>query len=116
MLHTERILILDFGSQYTQLIARKVRECSVYAEIHPYNISIDRIREMNPVGIILPGGPSSVYEDGAPHSDPAIFDLGTPVLGLCYGLQLIAHQLGGEVNSSARKEFGRAHLHVDIPG
>ncbi|HVK39047.1 MAG TPA: glutamine-hydrolyzing GMP synthase [Candidatus Kapabacteria bacterium] len=116
MLHTERILILDFGSQYTQLIARKVRECGVYAEIHPFNVPIERIREMNPIGIILSGGPSSVYEEGAPHSDPALFELGRPVLGVCYGLQLIAHQLGGAVDRSARREFGRAHLHVDVAG
>lgn len=113
MTHAERILILDFGSQYTQLIARKVRECGVYAEIHPFNISLDAIREMAPVGIILSGGPSSVYGEDAPHSDPGIFDLGTPILGICYGLQLIAYQLGGAVDRSAKREFGRAHLQID---
>ena len=113
MTHAERILILDYGSQYTQLIARKVRECGVYAEIHPFNIPLDTIREMSPVGIILSGGPSSVYGEDAPHSDPGIFDIGTPILGICYGLQLIAYQLGGAVDRSAKREFGRAHLQVD---
>ncbi len=113
MTHAETILILDFGSQYTQLIARKVREAGVYAEIHPFNVAIDTIRSIDPVGIILSGGPSSVYADDAPHSDPALFDLGRPVLGICYGLQLMAYQLGGAVDQSARREFGRAQLQVD---
>lgn len=115
MTHSERILILDFGAQYTQLIARKVRECGVYAEIHPFNISIDAIRELAPIGVILSGGPSSVYADGAPHSDPAIFELGVPVLGICYGLQLIAYQLGGAVDGSAKREFGPAMVQIDAP-
>lgn len=113
MTHAETILILDFGSQYTQLIARKVREAGVYAEIHPFNLSVQKIREMAPVGIILSGGPASVYADGAPHSDPEIFGLGVPVLGICYGLQLIAYQNGGAVDRSAKREFGRAHLKID---
>ncbi len=113
MTHSECILILDFGSQYTQLIARKVRETGVYAEIHPYNLPIEEIRSLNPVGIILSGGPSSVYAEGAPHSDPEIFQLGVPVLGICYGLQLIAYQLGGAVDRSAKREFGRARLAID---
>ncbi len=113
MTHTETILILDFGSQYTQLIARKVRETGVYAEIHPFNISMEKIREINPVGVIFSGGPSSVYAEGAPHSDSAIFELGVPILGICYGLQLIAYQNGGAVDRSARREFGRAHLRID---
>ncbi len=116
MIHSERILILDFGSQYTQLIARKVRECGVYAEIHPYNISIETIRELNPIGIILSGGPASVYAEGAPHSDPELFHLGKPVLGVCYGLQLMAYQLGGMVDPSAKREFGPAMLSVDSTG
>ncbi len=115
MTHTETILILDFGSQYTQLIARKVREAGVYAEIHPFNITIDEIGAINPLGIILSGGPSSVYGEEAPHSDPAIFDLGVPILGICYGLQLIAYQNGGAVDRSARREFGRAQLKLDDP-
>ncbi len=113
MTHAETILILDFGSQYTQLIARKVREAGVYAEIHPFNIPMEKIREINPIGVILSGGPSSVYADGAPHSDPEVFELNVPVLGICYGLQLIAFQNGGAVDRSARREFGRAHLRID---
>lgn len=113
MVHSERILILDFGAQYTQLIARKIRELGVYAEIHPFNFPLESIKEMRPIGIILSGGPSSVYADGAPHSDPGIFDLGVPILGICYGLQLIAYQLGGSVDPSARREFGRAILNID---
>ncbi|HNJ71771.1 MAG TPA: GMP synthase (glutamine-hydrolyzing), partial [bacterium] len=84
MSHGETILILDFGSQFTQLIARRVRELQVYCEIHPYNMTPDKIRALQPKGIILSGGPSSVYENGAPHPDRAIFDLGIPVLGVCY--------------------------------
>ena len=112
MTHSSRIIILDFGSQFTQLIARKVREAGVYAEIHPFHTPIEKIREMQPKGIILSGGPSSVYADEAPHSSTEVFELGVPVLGVCYGLQLIAYQLGGEVNKSAKREFGRAHLHI----
>lgn len=116
MTHTERILILDFGSQYTQLIARKVREIGVYAEIHPFNVSLDTIRQLDPIGIILSGGPSSVYDEGAPHSDPGVFSLGVPVLGICYGLQLIAYQNGGAVDPFARREFGPATLLLDEEG
>ena len=116
MTHSERILILDFGSQYTQLIARKVRECGVYAEIHPFNISIQKIRELQPIGVILSGGPSSVYADEAPHSDSGIFHLGVPVLGICYGLQLLAYQLGGGVDRSAKREFGPAMLSIKNTG
>lgn len=115
MIHSERILILDFGSQYTQLIARKVRECGVYAEIHPFSLLLDKIIEMQPVGIILSGGPSSVYAEGAPLADAGIFDLGIPILGICYGLQFIAATLGGSVDPSAKREFGRAELMVDAP-
>lgn len=113
MQHSELLLVLDFGSQYTQLIARRVRELGVYSEIHPFNLPIERIRSMNPVGIILSGGPSSVYEEGAPKSSPELLELGIPVLGICYGLQVIAEQLGGKVDSFARKEFGKALLFVD---
>ncbi|MFN5866465.1 MAG: glutamine-hydrolyzing GMP synthase [Candidatus Kapaibacterium sp.] len=112
MTHAQRIIILDFGSQFTQLIARRIREIGVYAEIHPYTIGMDALRALNPQGIVLSGGPSSVYADGAPHSSPEVFTLGVPVLGICYGLQLLAYQLGGEVNRSAKREFGRAHLHI----
>lgn len=108
----ERILVLDFGSQYAQLIARRVREQHVYCEIVRHDISADRIREHAPAGIILSGGPSSVYETGAPRCDPRIFDLGLPVLGICYGMQLACDTLGGKVDSAPAREYGRAHLHV----
>lgn len=113
MPHSESILILDYGSQYTQLIARRVRELHVYCEIRPFNEPIERIQAMKPKGIILSGGPMSVYAENAPISDPAIFDLEIPVLGICYGLQLIAYQLGGEVDRAAKREFGRARLVID---
>ena len=113
MKHSELLLVLDFGSQYTQLIARRVRELGVYSEIHPFNVPIDKIRALKPVGIILSGGPSSVYEAGAPKPSPEVFQLGIPVLGICYGLQLIADQLGGKVDPFAHREFGKAILRVD---
>jgi len=112
-IHSEKILILDFGSQVTQLIARRVREQSVYCEIQPYNISLNKIREYAPKGIILSGGPSSVYDTDAPHSDPAIFDLGIPILGICYGMQLMTNQLGGKVERSDKREYGRAMMELD---
>jgi len=112
MYHSERIIILDFGSQVTQLIARRVRECGVYAEIHPFNISADKLRSLHPKGVILSGGPASVYGEGAPHSTTAVYELGVPILGICYGSQLITYQLGGEVIASDHREFGRAELNV----
>jgi GMP synthase (glutamine-hydrolysing) len=115
MRHNEQILILDYGSQYSQLIARRVRELGVYSELHPFNIGTEAVRRLNPKGIILSGGPFSVYEPGAPVSDPDLFGLGIPILGICYGLQLIAHQLGGEVDRAARREYGHAALTVDDP-
>ncbi len=111
----DKILILDFGSQYTQLIARRVRECQIYSEIHPYHLGIEAIRSFGPRGIILSGGPASVYEKGAPHSDPAIFDLGIPVLGICYGMQLMGHLLGGEVVRARKREYGKATLVLNRP-
>ncbi len=113
MTHPELILILDYGSQYTQLIARRVRELGVYSELHPYNISIEKIRALNPKGIILSGSPYSAYETGAPISTPEVFGLGIPILGVCYGLQLMAHQLGGEIDKAARREYGHAELIID---
>ena len=110
---TEKILVLDFGSQYTQLIARRVREQKVYSEILPYNVSIDRIKEFAPKGIILSGGPSSVYDRNAPLPDKEIFDLDIPILGICYGMQLMSHMLGGKVAKSAKREYGRAELIID---
>ncbi len=109
----ESILILDFGAQYSQLIARRVRELHVYCEIQPFNIPLEKIQAFNPKGIIFSGGPSSVYAADAPISDERIFSLGIPVLGICYGLQLMAFQLGGEVDRAAKREFGRARLIVD---
>ncbi len=108
----ETIVILDFGSQYTQLIARRVRELKVYCEIHPYNISIGALRALQPRGIILSGGPSSVYEDEAPHCSGEVLQLGVPVLGICYGLQLMSYFLGGTVEPSARREYGAAQLRL----
>ncbi|HEV3032447.1 MAG TPA: glutamine-hydrolyzing GMP synthase [Polyangia bacterium] len=106
------ILILDFGSQYTQLIARRVREQKVYSEIHPFSIPISKIRELAPRGIILSGGPSSSYDAGAPRISTELYDLGIPVLGICYGVQLTALLLGGQVAPAERREYGRASLKV----
>ena len=108
-----RILILDFGSQYTQVIARRVRECQVYSEIVRHDVSAAEIERLVPNGIILSGGPASVYEKNAPQIDPKIFSLGIPVLGVCYGMQLMAHHLGGEVEFSGRREYGAGLLQID---
>ncbi|HQR34783.1 MAG TPA: glutamine-hydrolyzing GMP synthase [Blastocatellia bacterium] len=106
----ETVVILDFGSQYTQLIARRIREVGVYCEIHPFNTSVDALQHLNPKGIVLSGGPSSVYEEGAPHCSPGVLTLGVPVLGICYGLQLLSYFLGGKVESSAFREYGAARV------
>ncbi len=106
------ILIIDFGSQYNQLIARRVRENHVYCQIEPPNISISAVRQMKPEGIILSGGPASIYSKGAPRVDKKIFDLGIPVLGICYGLQYMADSLGGKVIGSSKREYGFAELQV----
>jgi GMP synthase (glutamine-hydrolysing) len=108
----QTILVLDFGSQYTQLIARRLRELSVYSEIISFSTPIEKLREKNPVGIILSGGPKSVSEAGAPKCAPEIFDLGTPVLGICYGMQLMTDELGGQVRRSGQREFGHAQVRV----
>ena len=107
-----KVLVLDFGSQYTQLIARKVRELGVYSEILSFDTPVSRLKEENPQALILSGGPRSVYEKGAPHASTAIFHLGLPVLGICYGVQLMAHLLGGKVVPSSQREYGFAHLDV----
>ncbi len=112
----DKILILDFGSQYTQLIARRVRECQIYSEIHPYDIPTDRVKSLSPKGIILSGGPASVYEKDAPLCDPAVLRMGVPVLGICYGMQLIAHLLGGEVAHSEKREYGKARVTLGRDG
>jgi GMP synthase (glutamine-hydrolysing) len=109
-IHKEKILILDFGSQYTQLIARRVREAHVYCELHPFDMEFAEIRSFNPTGIILSGGPKSVYEDGAPDVAEELFELGVPVLGICYGMQLMSRHFGGEVVPAGKREFG----HVEI--
>src|SRR5213075_2348338 len=107
-----RIFILDFGSQYTQVIARRIRECQVYSEIVPFDMPAAEIAELRPNGLILSGGPASVYDEGAPHLDPEIFSLGIPVLGICYGLMLMAHHLGGQVVFTGRREYGAGVLHI----
>jgi GMP synthase (glutamine-hydrolysing) len=110
----ERVLVLDFGGQYVQLIARRVREQHVYCEIVRHDITAARVREIEPQGLILSGGPASVYAAGAPKCDPAIFELGIPVLGICYGMQLMCQALGGEVQSNPTREFGRAHCTINV--
>jgi GMP synthase (glutamine-hydrolysing) len=116
-IHREKILILDFGSQYTQLIARRVREAHVYCELHPFDMTLEAIRAFAPSGIILSGGPKSVYEEGAPAIAEALFELGVPVLGICYGMQLMSRHFGGEVVPAGKREYGHADLHaVGTPG
>ena len=112
MEHGDGILVLDFGSQTTQLIARRVRELHVYSEIKPFNVSLEEIKAFSPRGIILSGGPASVYDEGAPKVSPELFDLGVPVLGICYGMQLMTHLLGGRVERSEKREYGPAELLV----
>jgi GMP synthase (glutamine-hydrolysing) len=112
----DKILILDFGSQYTQLIARRVRECHVYSEIHSFDISVNKVKLFSPKGIIFSGGPASVYEKKAPLCDPALLRMGIPILGICYGMQLIAQLLGGEVTHSEKREYGKAKLTLDGRG
>jgi GMP synthase (glutamine-hydrolysing) len=112
----QTILVLDFGSQYTQLIARRLRELSVYSEIVPFNTPVEKLRQKNPSGIILSGGPKSVSEDNAPKCDATLFDLHTPVLGICYGMQLMTDMLGGEVRRSGHREFGHAFVRVSGNG
>ncbi len=106
----DEILILDFGSQYTQLIARRIRECRVYCEIVPFNVPLDAVRRRPLKGVVLSGGPMSVLSPDSPVCDPGVFELGVPVLGICYGLQLTARLLGGEVRQSIRREYGRAAI------
>src|SRR5262245_51611911 len=109
---TSRILIIDYGSQFTQLIARRVREARVYSEIHPPTRSVEWIREWKPTGIILSGGPSSVYDEGAPTAERALLDV-APVLGICYGMQLVASISGADVIGAGKREYGRAELVVE---
>lgn len=109
----EKIIVLDFGGQYNQLIARRVRECNVYCEVHPYNMGLDQIREMNPKGIIFTGGPNSVYAEESPRCTKEIFELGIPILGICYGSQLMSYILGGEVATAPVSEYGKTEVEVD---
>ncbi|MCF0149817.1 MAG: gamma-glutamyl-gamma-aminobutyrate hydrolase family protein, partial [Firmicutes bacterium] len=109
----EKIIVLDFGGQYNQLIARRVRENNVYCEVHPYTLPVETIKEMDPKGIIFTGGPNSVYGDDSPQADPAIYKLGVPILGICYGAQLLAHQLGGVVATAPVSEYGHTDVTVD---
>jgi GMP synthase (glutamine-hydrolysing) len=112
MTQAQRVLIIDYGSQYTQLIARRVREAHVYCEIHPPTRDLDWIAAFNPVGIILSGGPNSVYDPGVPTADPRLFDMGVPVLGICYGMQLMAQLTGGRVVGAGEREYGRAEIEI----
>ncbi|HTL52003.1 MAG TPA: glutamine-hydrolyzing GMP synthase, partial [Planctomycetota bacterium] len=109
----ELCLVLDFGAQYAQLIARRVRECGVYCRIAPFNITAAKLQELNPRAIILSGGPASVLAEGAPKIDPGLLDLGLPVLGICYGQQLLGQMLGGKVTPAKHREYGHAKLHLD---
>src|SRR5258707_7875001 len=109
---TERVLILDFGAQYAQLIARRVREQNVFCQLVRHDLAAARVAELQPSGIILSGGPASVYDPGAPLCDPKIFDLNIPILGICYGMQLACQVLGSKVQPSPSREFGRARCHV----
>lgn len=113
--HRQMILILDFGSQYSELIARRIRETQVYSEVISYRTTAQQLAVLNPKGIILSGGPSSVYDQGAPQCDPEIWNLGIPVLGVCYGMQLMVKQLGGKVERAKRGEYGKAALSIDDP-
>ena len=114
-IHAHRILILDFGAQYTQLIARRVREIGVYCEIHPWDMSDAEVQAFGARGVILSGGPESVSDANPPKAPDAVFKLGVPVLGICYGMQTMAAQLGGKVSASAHREFGYAQVTVSGP-
>ncbi len=110
IMEKELVIVLDFGGQYNQLIARRVRECNVYCEVHPNTLELEKIREMNPKGIIFTGGPNSAYLPDSPSISKEIFELGVPILGICYGSQLIAHLLGGEVATAPTSEYGKTEV------
>jgi len=107
------IVVLDFGAQYSMLIARRVRECNVYCEVLPHDISVEKLKSLNVKGVIISGGPSSVYETGAPMPDPELLNSGIPILGICYGLQVMAKNLGGEVEQGQKREYGKTDIIVD---
>ena len=109
----EKVIVIDFGGQYNQLVARRVRECNVYCEIYSYRTDIEQIKAMKPMGIILTGGPNSCYEEGAPTYTKELFELGIPVLGLCYGAQLMMHLLGGKVERADVREYGKTEVFVN---
>ena len=115
-METQSIVVLDFGAQYSQLIARRIREQTIFSVVLPFNASLEEIRSYSPVGIILSGGPSSVYDKGAPHADKKVFDLGLPVLGICYGLQFMVYALGGKVRPAAKREYGHAKVEIQESG
>ena len=106
----DEVVVLDYGGQYSQLIARRVRECGVFSELLPHHVGAEEVRRRAPKGLILSGGPASVYAEGAPRLDPELLELGIPVLGICYGMQLIARELGGRVEGAEVGEFGRSEL------
>ncbi|TCS93317.1 glutamine-hydrolyzing GMP synthase [Hazenella coriacea] len=108
----ERVVVLDFGGQYNQLIARRIRDLGVFSELLPHHTSASKLKEINPKGIIFSGGPNSVYAEGAPHVDPEIFSLGIPILGICYGMQLIAHHFGAKVERASKREYGKAEVEI----
>ncbi|MCW3010798.1 MAG: guaA [Solirubrobacterales bacterium] len=114
--HLDEVVVLDYGGQYSQLIARRVRECGVFSELLPHHVGVEEVRKRKPKGLILSGGPASVYADGAPKLEQELLELGIPVLGICYGMQLIAHDLGARVESAATGEYGRSTLTVTEPG
>ena len=111
-IYEHKVLILDFGSQYTQLIARRVREAQVYCEIQPFNLGVEEIKKFSPRGIILSGGPANVYDKSAPLADSGMLDLGVPVLGICYGMQYLSHVLGGVVAKASDREYGSATINI----
>ena len=112
-MNRENVIVLDFGGQYNQLIARRVRECNVYCEVHPYDMSLEEIKKMDPKGIILTGGPNSVYAEESPRRGKELFELGIPVLGICYGSQLMSYVLGGSVKTAPVSEYGKTEVDVD---
>src|ERR1700704_2870218 len=116
LIATEEVVVLDYGGQYSQLIARRVRELGVFSELLPHHAGVEAVAQRRPKGLILSGGPASVYAEGAPRLDPALLELGIPVLGICYGMQLLARELGGRVEGADVGEFGRSELKVREPG
>lgn len=110
----QKVVVLDFGGQYVQLIARRIRELHIYCEIKPYNISYEALKAMEPQAIVLSGGPATVYAENAPMVDAKLFKLGIPVLGICYGMQLMAYLLGGKVSRAEKKEFGKTPLQLQL--